>query len=104
MLLRPIGSPLIGFGDLPPHPMSLIDIHGINDDTIPHDLDHAEGKNLKARVKNVSKKRVSQECQYVKMLMSSILIGQVCQNAKYVAVKCVNVSSISICKISLYVK
>ena len=37
------GAPLIGFGDLPGTPMSLIDIHGINDDTIPFDMAHAEG-------------------------------------------------------------
>jgi len=37
------GAPLIGFGDLPSTPMSLIDIHGINDDTIPFDMAHAEG-------------------------------------------------------------
>ena len=37
------GAPLIGFGDLHPTPMSLIDIHGINDDTIPFDMAHAEG-------------------------------------------------------------
>ena len=37
-------APLVGFGDLmPPTPMSLIDIHGINDDTIPIDMEHAEG-------------------------------------------------------------
>ena len=38
------GAPLIGFGDLPQNTMSLIDIHGVNDDTIPYDLDHAEGQ------------------------------------------------------------
>ena len=36
-------APLVGFGDLPTTPMSLIDIHGINDDTIPIDMEHAEG-------------------------------------------------------------
>ena len=44
--LAPVaGAPLIGFGDVPSTPVSLIDIHGINDDTIPYDLAHAEGKN-----------------------------------------------------------
>ena len=38
------GAPLIGFGDLPQNTLSLIDIHGVNDDTIPYDLDHAEGQ------------------------------------------------------------
>ena len=38
------GAPLIGFGDLPKTPMSVIDFHGIEDDTIPYDLAHAEGK------------------------------------------------------------
>jgi len=37
------GSPMIGFGDLPAVPISLIDFHGYNDDTIPYDLDHSEG-------------------------------------------------------------
>ena len=34
---------MIGFGDLPAVPISLIDFHGYNDDTIPYDLDHSEG-------------------------------------------------------------
>jgi len=43
-------APLVGFGDLPPTPMSLIDIHGINDDTIPIDMEHAEGEGPHASV------------------------------------------------------
>ena len=35
---------MIGFGDLPKSPLSLIDIHGVNDDTIPYDLDHSNGQ------------------------------------------------------------
>ena len=37
---------MIGFGDLPKSPLSLIDIHGVNDDTIPYDLDHADGQGI----------------------------------------------------------
>ena len=37
------GSPMIGYGDLPSVPISLIDFHGYNDDVIPYDLDHSEG-------------------------------------------------------------
>ena len=38
------GAPMLGFGDLPSIPTSLIDFHGINDDTIPYDLEHSEGE------------------------------------------------------------
>ena len=38
------GGPMLGFGDLPSIPTSLIDFHGINDDTIPYDLEHSEGE------------------------------------------------------------
>ena len=41
-----IGSPLIGFGDVPLNPtISLIDFHGLNDDTIPYDINsrHSRG-------------------------------------------------------------
>ncbi len=34
---------MIGYGDLPSVPISLIDFHGYNDDVIPYDLDHSEG-------------------------------------------------------------
>jgi len=34
---------LIGFGEVPKHPINVIDIHGINDDVIPYDHAHAEG-------------------------------------------------------------
>ena len=37
------GAPLLGFGDLPSSPTSLIDFHGTNDDTIPYDLEHSAG-------------------------------------------------------------
>jgi len=37
------GSPLIGFGEVPVNAVSLIDLHGVNDDTIPYDHAHAEG-------------------------------------------------------------
>jgi len=36
-------SPLIGFGDVPNHPINVIDIHGLNDNVIPYDHAHAEG-------------------------------------------------------------
>lgn len=35
-------SPLNGYGEVPSQPVSLFDIHGVNDDVIPIDLDHAE--------------------------------------------------------------
>ena len=38
------GSPLIGFGEVPVNAVSLIDLHGVNDDTIPYDHAHAEGE------------------------------------------------------------
>ena len=37
---------MIGFGDLPSVPISLIDFHGYNDDVIPYDLDHSEGTQI----------------------------------------------------------
>ena len=40
-------SPFIGFGDVPRTPISVIDFHGLNDDTIPYDKNsdeaHGEG-------------------------------------------------------------
>ena len=38
------GSPLIGFGDVPADSVSLIDLFGINDATIPYDHAHAKGE------------------------------------------------------------
>jgi len=38
------GAPLVGFGDVPSQPISVIDFHGLNDDTIPYDLQHSEGE------------------------------------------------------------
>ena len=46
-----IASPLIGFGDVPLNPpLSLIDFHGRNDDTIPYDINskHAYGTGREA--------------------------------------------------------
>ena len=40
-----VGSPLLGYGDVPDVPMSLIDIFGINDQIIPYDLAHSYGIN-----------------------------------------------------------
>ena len=40
-------SPFPGYGDVPAageFAVSVFDIHGLNDDTIPYDLDHAEGE------------------------------------------------------------
>ena len=37
-------APMLGFGEVPSSPVSLIDFHGINDDTIPYDLEHSVGK------------------------------------------------------------
>ena len=36
------GAPLIGFGEVPSAAISVIDFHGLLDDTIPYDLAHAE--------------------------------------------------------------
>ena len=38
------GSPLMGYGDVPDVPMSLIDIFGINDQIIPYDQAHSYGE------------------------------------------------------------
>jgi len=35
------GTPMLGFGELPAVPTSLIDFHGINDDVIPYNLEHS---------------------------------------------------------------
>ena len=32
------GSPFLGFDNIPDNPISIIDIHGTDDDTIPYDL------------------------------------------------------------------
>ena len=44
--IGPVGAaPLLGFGDVPTaEPVSVIDFHGVDDDTIPFDLQHAEGE------------------------------------------------------------
>jgi len=41
------GAPLLGFNEVPSVPLSLFDIHGMNDGTIPYDLDHGAGGHLK---------------------------------------------------------
>ena len=42
--MAPVASaPLLGFDDLPEQPVSLFDIHGLKDDTIPYNLDQAAG-------------------------------------------------------------
>lgn len=38
------GAPLIGYGEVPSGPISVIDFHGINDDTIPIDVGHSMGE------------------------------------------------------------
>ena len=38
------GAPLLGFGDVPFSPISLIDFHGLNDRHIPYNLTHAHGE------------------------------------------------------------
>ena len=41
--IAPVGaSPLLGFGDVPSWPISIIDFHGVRDDTIPYHLATAE--------------------------------------------------------------
>lgn len=43
--LAPVsGTPMLGFGDLPSVPTSLIDFHGLNDGTVPYDLEHSQGE------------------------------------------------------------
>eukprot|EP00092_Neocalanus_flemingeri_P106267 GFUD01136336.1.p1 GENE.GFUD01136336.1~~GFUD01136336.1.p1 ORF type:complete len:267 (-),score=51.33 GFUD01136336.1:126-926(-) len=37
-------SPLLGFGDIPNGPLSIIDFHGINDGTIPYEISTSEGE------------------------------------------------------------
>ena len=39
-----VGSPMLGFGDVPSEPVSLIDLFGINDEIIPYDFAHSHGK------------------------------------------------------------
>ena len=36
-------SPLLGFSELPKHPLSLIDIHGLYDHIFPYDYNYAYG-------------------------------------------------------------
>jgi len=38
------GAPLLGFGDVPISPISVIDFHGLNDRHIPYNLTHAHGE------------------------------------------------------------
>ena len=38
------GAPLLGFGDVPISPISVIDFHGLNDRHIPYNLSHAHGE------------------------------------------------------------
>ena len=37
------GTPLLGFGDLPARPVSLIDFHGTTDNIVPYSLQNALG-------------------------------------------------------------
>ena len=49
-------APMLGFGDIPTAPaVSLIDFHGLNDDTIPYDVDHAAGEQSQERIQVVRK-------------------------------------------------
>jgi len=38
------GAPLVGFGEMPSSSVNLLDIHGLNDNTIPYDLQHSLGE------------------------------------------------------------
>ena len=35
---------MLGFGDVPTWPVSIIDFHGLDDDTIPYDISMSEGE------------------------------------------------------------
>ena len=38
------GAPLLGFGQVPTTPISVIDFHGVNDRKVPYNLSHAHGE------------------------------------------------------------